>query len=100
MTEKLTLYIDKDEHFALLEAVLNWDTSNYALKNKLEATRESLQAKLEDLGEEDDYSFLDCKQPGCCNCPGMERCDSCGYTEHDKRYLMDHSICDQRRTDK
>lgn len=56
MDEKLRLHIDRAEHFVLLEAILNWDTSNYALKDKLEATREALQAKLEDLGTEDEES--------------------------------------------
>lgn len=79
MSEKLTLHIDRAEHFVLLEAILNWDTSNYVLKDKLEATRESLQAKLEDLGEEELECPCHCRDwvnirycnsiyPMCSNC--------------------------------
>lgn len=42
------------------------------------------------------YGPETCPQPGCCECPGMVRCPSCGYTEHDKGNLMDHYICEER----
>lgn len=45
----MILHIDEDELFVLLEAILNWDTSEYALKEKLETSRKLLQEKLEDL---------------------------------------------------
>ena len=35
----------------------------------------------------------ECRTPGCCSCPGMKRCPSCGYTEHDKARLMEHRFC-------
>jgi len=34
-----------------------------------------------------------CTSPGCCDCPRMARCPSCGYTRHDAVHLMDHRFC-------
>lgn len=81
--------LEKVEHKQILEE---------ELRNELVQIAAVAVQMLEAHDREDDYSFLDCKQPGCCNCPGMERCNSCGYTEHDKRHLMDHHLCDERRT--
>lgn len=39
----------------------------------------------------------ECRTPGCCSCPGMQHCPSCGYTEHDKAILMDHRYCPEDR---
>lgn len=44
--------ITEDEHFVLLSAILAWDTTNWALREKLESIRESLQEQLEDNFEE------------------------------------------------
>lgn len=38
---------------------------------------------------------MDCITPGCCTCPNMKRCPSCGYTKHDEMFHLDHYICDQ-----
>lgn len=48
----MILEINEDELFVLLEAILNWDTSGYALKGKLETNRRLVQEKLEDLYED------------------------------------------------
>ena len=36
----------------------------------------------------------ECKTPGCCTCPNMARCQGCGYTQHDKLFWLDHSLCE------
>jgi hypothetical protein len=43
-------------------------------------------------------SKSECKTPGFCECPNMTRCPSCGYTQHDKNYYLDHNICDNRKS--
>lgn len=39
-----------------------------------------------------------CITPGCCTCPNMKRCSSCGYTKHDEMFHLDHYICDQSQS--
>jgi hypothetical protein len=84
-----------EKALAFAKTFISGASKLFQLQAYISAFQHGYEARIHDTDVKKN-DMNDCLTLGCCTCPNMQHCPSCGYTEHDKQYWLDHHLCEHQ----